>query len=62
VTSGKAWAFNVVRTVPGEGVQAFSLPAEVPEVALRLEGMGLLQFTMNPKQTAAGERAMPRIP
>jgi photosystem II stability/assembly factor-like uncharacterized protein/tetratricopeptide (TPR) repeat protein len=64
VTSGKAWAFNVVRTVPGEGVQAFSLPAEVPEVALRPEGMGLLVFSQDPKQTAAvpdGEKRMPRV-
>jgi photosystem II stability/assembly factor-like uncharacterized protein len=62
VNGGKAWAFNVVRTVPGEGVQAFSLPAEVPEVALRLEGMGLLLFTQTPKQTAAGAKPMSRIP
>lgn len=65
ITSGKAWAFNVVRTVPGEGVQAFSLPAEVPEVALRPEGMGLLLFAQDSKQTAAGagaEKRMPRVP
>jgi photosystem II stability/assembly factor-like uncharacterized protein len=63
VTPGKAWAFNVVRTIPGEGVQAFSLPAEVPELALRPEGMGLLIFTQDPKQTAAAaEKPMPRVP
>jgi photosystem II stability/assembly factor-like uncharacterized protein len=63
VTPGRAWAFNVVRTIPGEGVQAFSLPAEVPEVALRPEGMGLLIFTQDPKQTAAGAaKPMPRVP
>jgi photosystem II stability/assembly factor-like uncharacterized protein len=64
VTPGRAWAFNVIRTIPGEGVQAFSLPAEVPEVALRPEGMGLLLFTQDPKQTAAaaGEKRMPRAP
>jgi hypothetical protein len=62
VSNGKTWAFNVVRSIPGEGVQAFSLPAEVPEVAMRLEGMGLLMFTQTPKQTAAGDRAMPRVP
>jgi hypothetical protein len=44
VTSGRAWAFNVIRTLPGRGVQAFSTPAEVPEEALRPEGMGLLLF------------------
>lgn len=43
-TPGKAWAANVVRVLPGQGVQAFSLPAEAPEEALRLEGMGLLMF------------------
>jgi hypothetical protein len=44
VMPGKAWACNVVRVLPGRGVQAFSLPAEVPEEALRLEGMGLVLF------------------
>ncbi|HWG43969.1 MAG TPA: YCF48-related protein [Gemmataceae bacterium] len=44
VTTGKAWACNVVRVVPGRGVQAWSLPAEVPEETLRPEGMGLLMF------------------
>jgi photosystem II stability/assembly factor-like uncharacterized protein/tetratricopeptide (TPR) repeat protein len=64
VTTGKAWAFNIVRTIPGEGVQAFSLPAEVPEVALRPEGMGLLLFAQETKQTTAaqGEKRMPRVP
>jgi hypothetical protein len=64
VGNGKAWAFNVVRTVPGEGVQAFSLPAEVPEVALRPEGMGLLLFSLDPKQTAgnANNQRMSRVP
>jgi hypothetical protein len=33
-----------MRVLPGRGVQAFSLPAEVPEEALRLEGMGLVLF------------------
>jgi hypothetical protein len=54
-TPGKAWACNVVRTVPGLGVQAWSLPAEAPEVALRPEGMGLLLFhrdDLRPKQQA----------
>lgn len=45
VTPGQAWAVNVVRTVPGTGVQAFSLPAEAPETAVRPEGLGLLLFT-----------------
>lgn len=38
---GKAWACNVVRILPGRGVQACSLPADVTP---RLEGMGLLLF------------------
>jgi photosystem II stability/assembly factor-like uncharacterized protein len=49
VTAGKAWACNVVRVLPGQGVQAWSLPAEVPEETLRPEGMGLLIFTREPK-------------
>ena len=38
---GEAWAFNVVRTLPGQGVQAMSLPADAEP---RLEGLGLLRF------------------
>jgi hypothetical protein len=45
LTPGRAWAANVVRVLPGRGVQAWSLPAEAPEEAMRLEGMGLLLFT-----------------
>jgi photosystem II stability/assembly factor-like uncharacterized protein/tetratricopeptide (TPR) repeat protein len=42
IRPGTAWACNVVRILPGRGVQAFSLPADsVP----RPEGMGLLLFT-----------------
>jgi hypothetical protein len=41
VSLGKVWACNVVRTVPGQGVQAWSKPAGVQP---RPEGMGLLQF------------------
>jgi photosystem II stability/assembly factor-like uncharacterized protein len=52
ITSGKAWACNVIRVVPGRGVQAWSLPAEVPEETLRPEGMGLLLFS----QDESGER------
>ena len=40
-TIGKAWAVNVVRILPGRGVQAWSLPADVRP---RPEGMGLLLF------------------
>lgn len=46
VTVGKAWAGNVVRVVPGKGVQAFSTPADVVP---RPEGMGLLMFLQDPK-------------
>jgi hypothetical protein len=41
VTVNRAWAFNVVRVVPGRGVQAYSVPADVQP---RPEGMGLLLF------------------
>jgi photosystem II stability/assembly factor-like uncharacterized protein len=59
--AGKAWACNVVRTLPGRGVQAWSLPADVTP---RLEGMGLLLFTPDARQSAANlpAPAMPRAP
>ena len=38
---GRAWAVNVSRVVPGQGVQAWSGPADSEP---RPEGMGLLQF------------------
>jgi photosystem II stability/assembly factor-like uncharacterized protein len=41
VKAGHIWACNLVRTIPGKGVQAFSTPAEAHP---RPEGMGLLQF------------------
>jgi photosystem II stability/assembly factor-like uncharacterized protein len=47
VRPGRAWAFNAIRVLPGRGVQAWSLPAEVPEEAPRPEGMGLLLFTQD---------------
>jgi photosystem II stability/assembly factor-like uncharacterized protein/tetratricopeptide (TPR) repeat protein len=60
-TAGKAWACNVVRTLPGRGVQAWSLPADVTP---RLEGMGLLMFTPEARQSAANlpARTMPKAP
>lgn len=41
VAPGKLWAINVVRTVPGKGLQAWSGPAGVTP---RPEGMGVLTF------------------
>jgi photosystem II stability/assembly factor-like uncharacterized protein len=41
VSLGTVWACNVVRILPGHGVQAWSLPANVRP---RPEGMGLLLF------------------
>ncbi|MBX9681365.1 MAG: hypothetical protein K2X38_21630 [Gemmataceae bacterium] len=41
VTLGAAWAFNLVRTIPGGGVQSWSQPADVQP---RPEGMSLLLF------------------
>jgi hypothetical protein len=38
---GKSWAVNVSRVVPGEGIQAWSGPADNDP---RPEGMGMLQF------------------
>jgi photosystem II stability/assembly factor-like uncharacterized protein len=53
VSSGRAWAANVVRVLPGQGVQAWSLPAEAPEEAIRPEGMGLLLFAPEVRKAAA---------
>jgi hypothetical protein len=50
VALGSAWACNVVRTVPGRGVQAYSLPAGVTP---RPEGMCLLLFQQDPARNAA---------
>jgi hypothetical protein len=57
ITPGRAWAANVVRVVPGQGVQALSLPAEAPEEALRPEGMGLLLFTQQELRPASRPEA-----
>jgi photosystem II stability/assembly factor-like uncharacterized protein len=62
VPLGSAWACNVVRVIPGRGVQAWSLPAGV---APRPEGMGLLMFTNDPNQGEAAKPphlAMRRVP
>lgn len=45
ITAGKAWACNIVRVLPGRGVQAWSTPADVQP---RPEGMGILMFTKDP--------------
>ncbi len=50
VSLGKTWACNVTRVVPGQGVQAFSLPADVLP---RPEGMGLLTFVPDQRRAAA---------
>jgi photosystem II stability/assembly factor-like uncharacterized protein/tetratricopeptide (TPR) repeat protein len=47
VAPGKLWAVNVVRTVPGKGVQAWSGPAGVVP---RPEGMGILTFVGEAKK------------
>ena len=57
VTPGRAWCGNVIRTIPGKGVQAWSLPAEAPEEALRPEGMGLVIFTEGKPAGASGSPA-----
>jgi hypothetical protein len=45
LTPGRTWACNVVRILPGRGVQSWSQPAEVQP---RPEGMGLLMFVDDP--------------
>jgi photosystem II stability/assembly factor-like uncharacterized protein/tetratricopeptide (TPR) repeat protein len=54
VTLGKTWACNVVRVVPGQGVQAFSLPADAQP---RPEGMGLITFVADPRHGPAAPAA-----
>jgi photosystem II stability/assembly factor-like uncharacterized protein len=56
ITPGRTWAANVVRVLPGQGVQALSLPAEAPEEALRPEGLGLLLFTGDDQRQASETR------
>ncbi|MCS6851329.1 MAG: YCF48-related protein [Gemmataceae bacterium] len=46
VTPGKVWAANVVRILPGRGIQAVSVPADVQP---RPEGLGLWLFQQEPK-------------
>jgi photosystem II stability/assembly factor-like uncharacterized protein len=41
ITQQTAWAFNVVRVIPGRGVQSWSQPADVEPIP---EGMSLLLF------------------
>jgi photosystem II stability/assembly factor-like uncharacterized protein len=52
-----AWACNVVRTLPGRGVQAMSVPADVEP---RPEGMGLVLF--HPSGTTPQRPAPPMQP
>ncbi|MSR55408.1 MAG: hypothetical protein EXS09_19300 [Gemmataceae bacterium] len=47
VVPGKLWAVNVVRTVPGKGIQAWSGPAGVTP---RPEGMGVMTFVGDRKK------------
>ncbi len=56
VSVGKAWAFNIVRVLPGRGVQAFSTPANVQP---RPEGMGLLLFAADSRAPSTPEKPMP---
>jgi photosystem II stability/assembly factor-like uncharacterized protein len=54
VAFGRTWACNVVRVLPGRGVQAWSLPAGVDP---RPEGMGLLMFLQQPNAKQPGPPA-----
>lgn len=47
ISPGKLWAVNVVRTVPGKGLQAWSGPAGATP---RPEGMGVLTFVAEVKK------------
>jgi photosystem II stability/assembly factor-like uncharacterized protein len=54
VSIGRAWACNIVRTIPGQGIQAWSLPAASDPP--RPEGMGLLMFMGERKGQGSGTR------
>jgi hypothetical protein len=56
VLPGNAWACNVVRILPGRGVQAWSVPADVEP---RPEGMGLLLFTSEQGEPETTNAAQP---
>ncbi|HZT82059.1 MAG TPA: hypothetical protein VFA26_17665, partial [Gemmataceae bacterium] len=60
-TAGRTWAVNLVRVLPGRGVQAWSVPADVQP---RPEGMGLLIFGRDnrPRTAAVPGPPMPRVP
>ena len=56
-TVGRAWACNVVRVLPGRGVQAWSTPADAEP---RPEGMGLMLFLADQaKQPLASQATRP---
>jgi photosystem II stability/assembly factor-like uncharacterized protein len=59
VTVGRAWACNLVRVVPGRGVQACSLPADVEP---RPEGMGLLLFTQDQPRPVEKQPLLSPVP
>lgn len=50
IGTGQTWAGNVVRTLPGRGVQAFSTPADAMP---RPDGMGLVHFPALGKTTTS---------
>jgi photosystem II stability/assembly factor-like uncharacterized protein len=54
IVDGTAWACNVVRNLPGRGVQALSTPAGVEP---RAEGMTLLIFTQPPRTPATAPQS-----
>jgi photosystem II stability/assembly factor-like uncharacterized protein len=57
VALNSAWAFNLVRVVPGQGVQSWSQPADVRP---RPEGMSLLLFQQDAERAPA--QPMPKAP
>jgi hypothetical protein len=59
ITAGTAWACNVVRILPGRGVQALSTPADVEP---RPEGMGLLLFQQEVPAVQPAAHKIPMAP
>jgi hypothetical protein len=62
ISLNRSWAFNVSRIIPGRGVQAWSIPADVEP---RPEGMGILVFAEDanrPNKPAKQDSALQKNP
>ena len=64
VTPGRAWCCNLIRTVPGKGVRAWSLPAESPEESPRWRAWACSSScrTANRRESALARRRREHSP